>query len=116
MLHLALKVFTFSSISQYTPTPLSKKQMTKGGKPQVKGRPDKPSFRVAYTVDVREETKKETVRETATREFRGRRGVIRWFHHERFTHMRGKWIFIQPIKDPKTGKYPERSIFRKRLT
>lgn len=113
MIHLALKVLIFSSIPQYKPLPLTKKEMTHGGKPDVKGRPARPSFHSTYLPKVVYEKQKATHVEGG-RDFRGRRGHIRWYHNERFTHRKDTWDFVPPVKDPHTGKYPERATIKVR--
>jgi hypothetical protein len=84
-----------------------------GGKPDVKGRPNRPSFRVVYLPSiVRPKAPVQTNGEG--KDFRGRRGHIRWYHDERYVNRKGTWDFIQPIKDPKTGKYPEHMVYKVR--
>jgi len=105
MLNLALKVLALASIPGYKPTPMSRKQMHEG-KPGVKGRPNMPSFLLSYgqaplAPPVRHET--------SGRLFKGRRGHIRWYMDPRYTNRRFTWDFIRPVRDPKTGKYPDRS-------
>lgn len=111
-LHLALKAFVFASIPQYKPTPLTRKMMHKGGKPGVQGRPNKPSFRVDYLPKVIHTPMVKIPVTEKGKEFRGRRGHIHWYRSERFVNRKGTWDFIQPIADPHTGKYPERSIIK----
>lgn len=112
MLHLALKVFAFASIPVYKPIPITRKQMTCGGKPDVKGRPDRPSFRTAYLPKVI--TNKHTISDGDGREFHGRRGHIRWYQDERYVNKKGTWDFIQPVVDPLTGKYPKGKLIKVR--
>lgn len=50
MLNLALKVFVFASIPEYRAKPITTKDMTRkfGGKPNVQGRPARPTVRLEY--------------------------------------------------------------------
>lgn len=113
MLNLALKVLAFASIPTYKPINITRKQMTFGGKPDVKGRPNRPSFRLDYLPKIIYAAKPiEKIGDH--RDFRGRRGFIRWYEHERFVAKKGTWDFIQPVKDPHTGKYPERKVIKVR--
>lgn len=112
MIHLVLKVFAFSSIPTYKPVSITRKQMNKGGKPDVKGRPFRPAVRTAYLPNV---ISASISTGTGTeREFHGRRGHIRWYNDDRFVNKKGTWDFIQPVVDPTTGKYPTRTIFKVR--
>lgn len=113
MIHLALKVFAFASIPIYKPVPIGRKQMTHGGKPDVKGRPVRPAFRASYLPTVIH--KSINVDNSGEfREFRGRRGHIRWYHDERYVYRKDTWDFMQPVRDPHTGKYPPAKTFKVR--
>jgi len=112
MLQLVLKVFAFSSIPAYKPVSITRKQMNKGGKPDVKGRPLRPAFRTAYLPKIISPSIHSDT--NASREFHGRRGHIRWYNNERFVNKKGTWDFIQPVIDPATGKYPIRTLFKVR--
>lgn len=113
MLHLVLKVFAFASIPKYKPQPISRKDMHYGGKPNVKGRPHRPACRVSYMPKVIYTPVAKPATE-ADREFRGRRGHIHWYRHDRFVNRQGTWDFIAPVVDPHTGKYPARNIIKVR--
>lgn len=112
MLHLVLKVFAFASIPVHKPVPITRKQMTHGGKPDVKGRPERPAFRTSYLPKVI--VTKVSDHTGEGREFHGRRGHIRWYYDERFVNRKGTWDFIQPVADPVTGKYPTRRLLKVR--
>ena len=105
MLHLVLKVFTFASIPIYKPTPLSRKQMHYGGKPGVHDRPERPAVHITYVPKVLHKLP-ENNPTGEEHDFKGRRGHIRWFIHERFVHKKGTWIYVPPVVNPYTGKYP----------
>lgn len=107
MLHLALKVFAFASIERYKPTLLTRKQMIFGGKPGVHNRPEKKSVRVHYLPKIVYQRNKNAEPSGETREFHGRRRHIRWYHSDRYVNKKGHWDLIEPIADPKTGKFPE---------
>ena len=113
MVNLVLKVFAFSSIAQYKPVAVSRKQMHWGGKSGVCGRPERPSVRTQY-LPVVIRPKLATPTGEGTREFYGRRGHLHWYKSARFVHRQGTWDFMQPIVDPHTGKYPERSLLKVR--
>ncbi len=113
MMNLVLKVFAFASIPNYKPKPLTKKQMYFGGKPEVKGRPQRPSFKTDYLPST-VYPKQTPSTPSEGREFHGRRGHIRWYHSEKFVNRKGTWDFIKPSIDPSTGKYPERHLFKVR--
>jgi hypothetical protein len=113
-MHLVLKVFAFVSVPTFKPTQIFKKQMHHGGKPDVKGRPNRPSYRVVYLPSIVRPKTGETNGEGKGHDFKGRRGHIRWYHDERYVNRRGTWDFIRPVADPKTGKYPERTVFKVR--
>jgi hypothetical protein len=112
MMHLVFKVFAFASIPRFAPVRLSRKEMHFGGKPGVKGRPERPSFRVVYLPRITY-PKTEPVT-TSAHEFLGRIGHIRWYKAERYVNRKGTWDFIPPVPNPKTGKYPERKHFKVR--
>lgn len=114
MLHLALKVLVFASIPKFKPNTInSKKEMKIGGKPGVKGRPARPSFKVIYLPKVLSEKPSSFLLNQKNHEFLGRRGFLRHYFHPRFTFKKGTWDFIAPVKNPKTGKYPI-SLYRVR--
>lgn len=113
MLNLAAKVFAFASIPNFKPAAITRKQMKYGGKPDVKGRPQRPAFRVDYLPKVVYAPAHATT-EPHQRTFLGRRGFIRWYSAERFVNLKGTWTFIQPVKNPLTGKYPERNLIKVR--
>jgi hypothetical protein len=113
MVHLALKVFVFASMPAYKPKSIVRKQMTFGGKPDVKGRPNRPSFHVVYAPKVIY-PKHESNLSASGKAFLGRRGHMHWYLHERFVNRKGSWDFMAPIPNPKTGKYPEVNIIKVR--
>lgn len=114
MIQLVLKVFAFSSIPAYKPVSITRKQMTKGGKPDVKGRPVRPAFRTSYLPKVISQPVHTDTGTGTEREFHGRRGHIRWYSNERFVNKKDTWDFIKPVADPTTGKYPTRTVFKVR--
>jgi len=113
MLHLSLKVMAFASIPIYKPRPLSRKQMHFGGKPHVKGRPQRPSFHVAYMPKVIYPQRPHEHIERH-RAFKGKRGHLHWYHSEKFINRQGSWDFYAPVADPITGKFPERNLIKVR--
>lgn len=114
MLHLVLKTFAFASIPHFKPIPLTRKQMTMGGKAGVKERPNRPSLRITYLPKIITPFVTKDIIPSGGKEFRGRRGHIRWYNSERFTHRKGTWDMISPVKDPHTGEYPKRMILKVR--
>jgi len=114
MLHLSLKVFAFASIPAYKPVPMTRKQMVFGGKPEVKGRPTVPSFHVTYMPKVVYTKPSEPATNGTGHQFRGKRGHIHFYYHERFTNRQGTWDFYPPSINPLTGKFPEHSIIKVR--
>lgn len=116
LMRLVMKVFAFCSISHCRPQPLYRKQMTFGGKANVKGRPDRPSFRCLYLPNVKythDETPEERNGTDGKREFTGRRGHFRYFRSERFTNMRNRWTFIKPVADA-NGNFPKVNVMKVR--
>jgi hypothetical protein len=113
MLNLTMKVFVFASIPRFKPSLISRKQMSRQGKPGTKGRPVVPAYRVVYAPKVIRDPSG-FKQETGGRAFRGRRGHIHFYRHERFVQRKGTWDFLPPIPDPKTGEYPTRTIIRVR--
>jgi hypothetical protein len=113
MLHLALKVFVFSSIPTYKPISIGRKQMSHGGKPGVKKRPDRPAVRVDYLPKVIQE-RRLSIPSDESHTFKGRRGHIRYYKSDVFVNRKGTWDFLPPVANPHTGKYPERSVIRVR--
>jgi hypothetical protein len=114
MLHLALKVFVFASIPVYKPSLMTRKQMIFGGKAGVHARPYRPAFHVAYLPKIQYFKVANNSKESSSREFRGKRGHIHWYHHARFVNRKGTWDYIAPIVDPHTGKYPEVDVIKVR--
>jgi hypothetical protein len=114
MLHLALKVFVFSSIPQFKPINLSRKQMHFGGKPGVKGRPERQSLGVSYDYLPKVIYSKISQPTGISKDFKGRRGHIRCLSHERFTKLKGSWIYIKPVRNPHDGKFSEANPIRVR--
>ncbi len=112
---LAMKVFAFSSIPNLRPQTLSRKDMNWGGKAEVKGRPNRPSFRCVYLPNVRtlEHKSQSTTESEHKHEFRGRRGHFRYFYNERFTHMRNRWTYIRPVPGP-DGTIPRIDVMKVR--
>jgi hypothetical protein len=111
MIKLALKVFIFSSIPQFKPSPITRKMM-KAGKPGVCNRPNRPSVRVQYLPHVYYDG--ESKAGSGSKAFHGRRGHVRWFSSEYFVNKKGSWSYVRPVADPATGRFPERSIARVR--
>ncbi len=107
---LALKVLIFATTPVCKTTPIGRKQMHHGGKPEVNGRPKTPSNTIQYMPKVVRVAAPNSSGER--HEFRGRCGVIRWYRHERFVNRRGSWDYIAPIKDPVTGQYPKQKTIK----
>lgn len=101
---LAVKVMYFCS--QIAPQDATKNQLKHGGKAGVRGRPNRPIKRVVYLPRVAEEQQREAIELGGKHEFNGRRGTLRHLVSERYTKMKGKTIYVPPIRDPKTGEYP----------
>lgn len=96
MLNLAIKVLVFASLPRFKPAPIGRKQMHFGGKPDVKGRPQRPAFRTFYAPNIRylSDGPKSQNETGFKREFRGRRGYWVYYKHERYTLRRGTWDYI----------------------
>ncbi len=114
MINLALKVLAFASVPMYKPAGITRKQMTYGGKPDVKGRPFRPAFQVEYAPKIIQLKKNKDALESKSKDFKGRRGFIRWYRNQRYVNRVGTWDFIAPVINPETGKYPERHILKVR--
>lgn len=115
MVNLCLKVLAFSSIPEYKATPITRGMMTRafGGKPGVNDRPSVPTFRTQYQYLPRI-IRPKAEPQGGSHEFLGRLGHIRFYRSEVFKNMKGKWDWIRPIANPKTGKYPERKDLKVR--
>jgi hypothetical protein len=118
LMRLAMKVFAFASIPHLRPQPVMRKDMTWGGKAEVKGRPNRPSFRCVYLPNIRTFDSKEPFPNNSEvhgqkHDFNGRRGHFRYFHNERFTHMRNRWTYIRPIPGP-DGTVPRVNVMKVR--
>lgn len=109
MVNLALKVLVFASTPVHLKTPLTRKQMHYGGKPDIRNRPARPSFRITYLPHVIRNSESSGHR-GQTRDFHGHIGYIRWYRHERFVHRRGTWDYVRPAVDPATGEFPKRQF------
>jgi hypothetical protein len=102
---MCFKVMVYSSIPQFKPMQVTRHQLKRGeGKPGVRGRPARPTFRTVYLPHViRVPDKSATTTTTTTelsgitREFKGRRGHIRWFHSDYFVNKKGTWTYIRPV-------------------
>lgn len=99
---LCFKVLAYASIPQFKPQAVTPGQLRRGeGKAGVKGRPKLPTFRVVYLPHVVHPTAPRPLEEGeptgAHREFKGRRGHIRWFHSDFYVKMKGKWIYVPPV-------------------
>lgn len=108
MLNLAIKVLVFASLPRFKPAPIGRKQMHFGGKPDVRGRPQRPAFRTFYAPNVRylsNGTDKKPGESGIKREFRGRRGYWVYYKHERYTLRRGTWDYI-PRTEVSSEKIP----------
>jgi len=102
LLKLCLKILAYASVPQYRPVPVTRGQLHHGeAKPGVRGRPSRPTFRVVYLPHVVHPTEPRPPAEPGepgkAREFKGRRGHIRWFHSDFFVKMKGKWIYVAPV-------------------
>lgn len=99
---LALRVLAYASIPQAIGESESRKTMKTGGKPGVKNRPSRPNIRVIYLPrKYFEETQQHQHQGTGTgRKVEYRAPHLRFFKHERYTYMRGKFIFIEAIGTP----------------
>lgn len=101
MLRLALKVFAYASLPHYQPEPVREITKKMGGKPGFKERPARPALRVIYAPNLhtpREAGSGEHEVTGKTHRFLGRRGYFRTYRHERYREMRGKRVYIGPIK------------------
>lgn len=99
LLNLSLKVLAYSGIPQFRPTPVTRKQMGRGPKAGVCGRPERPAFRTVYLPRiVRQSHGDGSAVGGAGREFRGRRGHIRHLRSEFYKHKKGTWIYIPPVE------------------
>ena len=101
LLKLCLKVLAYASIPQFKPQPVTPGQLRRGeAKPGVRGRPKRPTFRIVYLPIVRPAAPPKPTtgqKPGAHREFKGRRGHIRWFHSDFYVNMKGKWIYVPPV-------------------
>lgn len=102
---LALKVFAFISTVRTVPVPLTRKQMTYGGKPGVKGRPDRSATRVRYFAYTPPERRTDTGPVVPGRRFLGRRGHFRFYTSLRYVNLKGTWTYIAPVPGP-DGTFP----------
>jgi hypothetical protein len=96
---LALRVLAYASIPQAVATPLTRKQMQAGGKAGIKGRPDRPNIRVVYLPRTYfEDGSAKDKPKGGTVEYRA--AHLRYFRHERFVNMKGKFVFVRAVGTP----------------
>jgi len=95
-----MKVLAYSSIPQFKPAPVTRHQLHYGeGKPGVRGRPNRPTFRVIYLPHVIHVGERKPSEPTGIhREFKGRRGHLRYFHSDYFVNVKGQWKYIAPVE------------------
>lgn len=116
LLHLCMRVFAFASIPHMRPAPITRKQMHYGGKPDVRGRPNRPAFRALYLPNIKYQFAGENERggsgegDGTHRSFRGRRGHFRFFRSDYFVNKKGGWTLIRPVP-AKDGTYPTRKMY-----
>lgn len=113
-LRLALKVFAYISLPQYQLKPTGEITKRMGGKPGWKNRPSRPSMRVIYAPNLHTPRDPSDSEATGkTHRFLGRRGHFKTYRHERYKTMRGKRVFIAPIKVDGLTLPPTKIIVRK---
>lgn len=103
---LCIKVLAYASIPRLKPQLVSKKSLKRGGRPNVKNRPARPIMRVIYLPEVKREKREPKENQGGKHKFLGRRGVMRYYAHERYVNMQGKWQYIPPVRGP-NGEIPK---------
>jgi hypothetical protein len=94
---LIVKVFLYISIPEYKAIPITKNQLQMAGKPGVKNRPNRPTFKVIYVPSVINTNKKESVvNNEAKKTPHFRRGHFMMLRDERYKENKGKLIFRKP--------------------
>ena len=110
LLTLAYKVLVYISIERYRPQQISRKQM-RDGKPGVKNRPNRPTFRVVSLPQLRsqEDREREKKERQATHKFLGRRGHFHYYRDPRFVTRQGTFDYFAPVLGP-DGTLPMRKF------
>jgi hypothetical protein len=113
LLTLVFKTLLFASTPQFVPTKtLEEPTRSQGGKSGFQNRPKRPRLLVEYLPQQRAlevgKARKET-KMGQTHLFKGRRGVLRRYRHDRWVTMKGKCQFIPPIPGP-DGTIPRRTF------
>jgi hypothetical protein len=102
---LCIKVLAYASIPRMAPKIVSKKALKHGGRPHVKGRPQTEILKVVYLPEITRE-RQESEKLGGKHAFRGRRGVLRFYKHERYKNMKGKYQYLPPLLGP-NGELPK---------
>jgi hypothetical protein len=63
-------------------------------------------MRVIYLPEVKREKREAKESQGGKHKFLGRRGVMRYYAHERYVNMQGKWQYIPPVRGP-NGEIPK---------
>jgi hypothetical protein len=112
LFRLCIKVLAYSSIPRLSPVPTAKsdtdgrKAKFRTASPGVNGRPSRESVRVVYLPELAKETKSSNDLTNRKHAFKGRRGTLRYYKHERYVNMQGKYQYIPPIPGP-NGEMPK---------
>jgi hypothetical protein len=97
MTRLALKVLAYTSLDRFEYVPVETVTRRMGSKVGYKGRPPISVRRVTYMPSIHSPRPENETAAPGTRRFMGRRGYFRFFRHERYVHMKGRFIYVPPI-------------------
>jgi hypothetical protein len=107
LFQMCIKVLVYASIPHHTTEIVGTKgkHFPLGGKPGIRNRPRTDSVRVVYLPEI--STERISVEGGGKHEFKGRRGHLRKYKHERFaaSGLQGTWQFIAPVRGP-NGEIP----------
>ena len=97
---LAYKVLIYSAVTQLAPKRVHPLSLNHGGKPGVKGRPDRPIYRVVDLPKVYRESKQASVKKASTKAFRGRHGHFHHYRSDFFVNKQGTFEYWPPVLGP----------------
>ena len=100
LLLLAYKVLLYAAVPQLAPSKVTSKSLRFGGKPGVKGRPDRPIYRVVDLPKVYREGKVAQVIKFAGKVFRGRHGHFHHYRSDVFVNKQGTFEYWPPVLGP----------------
>lgn len=113
MLRLTVKVCAYATLPRYKPEPVNEVTRRMGGKVGWRNRPKRPAVRVVYMPSVHSERPGDagSPETGGKRNYSGHRGYFRVFRHDRYINMKGKRIFVPPMR--RVGAPTVRLVVRK---